>query len=101
MEEKNKVMGGEEIVIDQVAPFKETIVTVPAEITPIETIKEVEQSPYISGKMNVSGYVYSAPSAKKVIGVKGKGQEIEYKEISNSKWIELKDGGYILRKWVG
>lgn len=97
MEEKNKVMGGEEIVIDQVAPFKETTV-----VTPAETIvKEVEQSPYFSGKMNVSGYVYSAPSIKKVIGVKGKGQEIEYKEISNSKWVELKDGGYILRKWVG
>lgn len=97
MEEKNKVMGGEEIIIDQVKPFKETVVIAPAETS----IKEVEQSPYISGKMNVSGYVYSAPSSKKVIGVKGKGQEIEYKEISNSKWIELKDGGYILRKWVG
>lgn len=97
MEEKNKVMGGEEIVIDKVAPFEETAV-----VTPAETIvKEVEQSPYFSGKMNVSGYVYSAPSTKKIIGVKGKGQEIEYKEISNSKWVELKDGGYILRKWVG
>lgn len=97
MEEKNKVMGNKEIVIDEVAPFKETVVVTPAETN----IKEVEQSPYLSGKMNVSGYVYSAPSTKKVIGVKGKGQEIEYKEISNSKWIELKDGGYILRKWVG
>lgn len=97
MEEKNKVMGGEEIVIDEVAPFKETVVIAPAETD----VREVEQSPYLSGKMNVSGYVYSAPSTKKIIGVKGKGQEIEYKEISNSKWVELKDGGYILRKWVG
>lgn len=97
MEEKNKVMGNKEIVIDEVAPFKETVVVTPAETN----IKEVEQSPYFFGKMNVSGYVYGAPSTKKVIGVKGKGQEIEYKEISNSKWVELKDGGYILRKWVG
>lgn len=97
MEEKNKVMGSKEIVIDEVAPFKETVVVAPAETN----VKEVEQSPYLSGKMNVSGYVYSAPSTKKVIGVKGKGQEVEYKEINNSKWIELKDGGYILRKWVG
>lgn len=97
MEEKNKVMGSKEIVIDEVAPFKETVVVAPAETD----VKEVEQSPYLSGKMNVSGYVYSAPSTKKVIGVKGKGQEVEYKEINNSKWIELKDGGYILRKWVG
>lgn len=97
MEEKNKVMGSKEIVIDEVAPFKETIVVAPAETD----VREVEQSPYLSGKMNVSGYVYSAPSTKKVIGVKGKGQEVEYKEINNSKWIELKDGGYILRKWVG
>ena len=97
MEEKNKVMGSKEIVIDEVAPFKETIVVAPAETD----VREVEQSPYLSGKMNVSGYVYSAPSTKKVVGVKGKGQEIEYKEINNSKWVELKDGGYILRKWVG
>ena len=97
MEEKNKVMGSKEIVIDEVAPFKETVVVAPAETD----VKEIEQSPYLSGKMNVSGYVYSAPSTKKVIGVKGKGQEVEYKEINNSKWIELKDGGYILRKWVG
>lgn len=98
MEEKNKVMGGKEItIIDQVAPFKETAVVTPAETI----IKEVEWSPYLSGKMNVSGYVYSAPSTKKVIGVKGKGQKIEYKEINDSKWVELKDGGYILRKWVG
>lgn len=97
MEEKNKVMGSKEIVIDEVAPFKETVVVAPAETD----VKEVEQSPYLSGKMNVSGYVYSAPSTKKVVGVKGKGQEIEYKEINNSKWVELKDGGYILRKWVG
>lgn len=97
MEEKNKVMGSKEIVIDEVAPFKETVVVAPAETD----VKEVEQSPYLSGKMNVSGYVYSAPSTKKVIGVKGKEQEIEYKEINDSKWVELKDGGYILRKWVG
>lgn len=97
MEEKNKVMGSKEIVIDEVAPFKETVVVAPAETD----VKEVEQSPYLSGKMNVSGYVYSAPSTKKVIGVKGRGQEIEYKEINDSKWVELKDGGYILRKWVG
>lgn len=97
MEEKNKVMGGEEIVINEVIPFKETAVVIPAETI----VKEIEWSPYLSGKMNVSGYVYSAPSTKKVIGVKGKEQEIEYKEISNSKWVELKDGGYILRKWVG
>ena len=98
MEEKNKVMGGEEItIIDQVTPFKETAVVTPAETI----IEEVKQSPYLSGKMNISGYVYGAPSAKKVIGVKGKGQEIEYKEFGDSKWIELKDGGYILRKWVG
>lgn len=97
MEEKNKVMGSKEIVIDEVAPFKETVVVAPAETD----VKEVEQSPYLSGKMNVSGYVYSAPSTKKVVGVKGKGQEIEYKEINDSKWVELKDGGYILRKWVG
>lgn len=97
MEEKNKVMGSKEIVIDEVAPFKETVVVAPAETI----IKEVEQSPYLSGKMNVSGYVYGAPSTKKVIGVKGRGQEIEYKEIGNSKWVELKDGGYILRNWVG
>ena len=97
MEEKNKVMGSKEIVIDEVAPFKETVVVAPAETD----VKEVEQSPYFSGKMNVSGYVYSAPSTKKVVGVKGKGQEIEYKEINDSKWVELKDGGYILRKWVG
>lgn len=97
MEEKNKVMGSKEIVIDEVAPFKETIVVAPAETD----VREVEQSPYLSGKMNVSGYVYSAPSTKKVVGVKGKGQEIEYKEINDSKWVELKDGGYILRKWVG
>ena len=97
MEEKNKVMGSKEIVIDEVAPFKETVVVTPAETF----VKEVDQSPYLSGKMNVSGYVYSAPSTKKVIGVKGKEQEIEYKEINDSKWVELKDGGYILRKWVG
>lgn len=97
MEEKNKVMGSKEIVIDEVAPFKETIVVAPAETD----VREVDQSPYLSGKMNVSGYVYSAPSTKKVVGVKGKGQEIEYKEINDSKWVELKDGGYILRKWVG
>lgn len=97
MEEKNKVMGSKEIVIDEVAPFKETIVVAPAETD----VREVEQSPYLSGEMNVSGYVYSAPSTKKVVGVKGKGQEIEYKEINDSKWVELKDGGYILRKWVG
>lgn len=97
MEEKNKVMGSKEIVIDEVAPFKETVIVAPAETD----VKEVEQSPYLSGKMNVSGYVYSAPSTKKVIGVKGRGQEIEYKEINDSKWVELKDGGYILRKWVG
>lgn len=97
MEEKNKVMGSKEIVIDEVVPFKETVVVAPAETD----VREVEQSPYLSGKMNVSGYVYSAPSTKKVIGVKGKGQEVEYKEINDSKWVELKDGGYILRKWVG
>lgn len=97
MEEKNKVMGGEQIVIDEITPFKET-----AAVTPAETVvKEVEQTPYLLGKMNVSGYVYSAPSTKTVIGVKGKGQEVEYKEINDFKWVELKDGGYILRKWVG
>ena len=38
MEEKNKVMGSKEIVIDEVAPFKETVVVAPAETD----VREVE-----------------------------------------------------------
>lgn len=38
MEEKNKVMGSKEIVIDEVAPFKETVVVTPAETF----VKEVD-----------------------------------------------------------
>ena len=86
MEEKNKVMGSKEIVIDEVAPFKETVVVAPAETD----VKEVEQSPYLSGKMNVSGYVYSAPSTKKLWELREKGKKLNIRKLIILNGLNLK-----------
>lgn len=103
MEEKNKAMGQESVLIGKNSVLQELTEKVQAEQQnqkKQEETKEIFKNNIIkTGTLIRSAYIYDEPS-KKQIGIIGKGESINYTDSSIEGWVQLSNGGFISKKWI-